>query len=60
MQLRRSPREIQTIDATALKHLRNQIQQIGRHHFGPGRTGVDMAMATALIAAVSEVHLQRG
>ena len=40
------------------KDLRNQRQQIRTHHLGAGGPGIDMAVGTALVAAVAEIHLQ--
>ena len=41
------------------KDLRNQRQQIRTHHLGAGGPCIDMAMGTALVAAVPEIDLQR-
>ena len=43
-----------------LKDLRNQGQKIRTHHLGAGRACIHMAMGAALVAAVAEIHLQRG
>ena len=40
------------------KDLRNQRQQIRSHHLGAGGPCIDMAVGTALIAAVAEIDLQ--
>ena len=40
------------------KDLRNQRQQIRTHHLGAGGPCIDMAVGTALIAAVAEIDLQ--
>ena len=40
------------------KDLRNQRQQIRTHHFGAGGPCIDMAVGTALVAAVTEIDLQ--
>ena len=40
------------------KDLRNQRQKTRTHHFGAGRPCIDMAMGTALVAAVPEIDLQ--
>ena len=40
------------------KNLRNQSQQIRTHHLGASGPGIDMAVGTALIAAVAEIDLQ--
>ena len=42
------------------KDLRNQCQKIRRHHLGAGGPCIDMAMGTALVAAVAQVDLQCG
>ena len=41
------------------KDLRNQRQQIRTHHLGAGGPCIDMAVGTALVAAVAEIDLQR-
>ena len=43
----------------SFKDLRNQRQKIRRHHLGAGGPCIDMAMGTALVAAVAEIDLQR-
>ena len=40
------------------KDLRNQRQQIRTHHLGAGGPCIDMAVGTALVAAVTEIDLQ--
>ena len=42
-----------------VEDLRNQRQQIRRHHLGAGGPCIDMAMGAALVAAVPEIDLQR-
>ena len=41
------------------KDLRNQRQQIRTHHLGAGGPCIDMAVGTALVAAIAEIDLQR-
>ena len=41
------------------KDLRNQRQQIRTHHLGAGGPCIDMAVGTALVAAVAKIDLQR-
>ena len=52
--------EVQTTDRSTLQHGRNQRHQLRAHHFGPGGTGIDVAVAAALIAAIAEIHLKGG
>ena len=40
------------------KNLRNQSHKIRTHHLGASGPGIDMAVGTALIAAVAEIDLQ--
>ena len=58
MQLRRSTGEIEAGDALRPYRLGNQLHQSVGHHFRAPGSGVHMAVATALIAAVAEVHLK--
>ena len=58
MQLRRPSRKVQRLDSVVAKNLRNQGDLVIRHHLGPPGACVHMAMAAALIAAVSQIHLE--
>ena len=60
MEFRCPAGEIQTTDRSMLEHRRDQRHQLRTHHFGPGGTGIDMAVAAALVAAVTEVDLKGG
>ena len=40
------------------KDLRNQLQQISSHHLGAGGPCIDMAVGTALVAALTKIDLQ--
>ena len=52
--------EIQAGDSPGLQNLGHQGQGGPIHALGAGRARVHMAMATGLVAAVAEVHLQGG
>ena len=52
--------EIQAADSQGLQHLGHQGQGGAIHALGTGRARIHMTVATGLVAAVAEVHLQGG
>jgi len=58
MQLWCSSGEVQHVQIEALQDLGNQIDLTIRHHFRAPGSGIHMAVAAALVAAVAEVDLQ--
>ena len=59
MQFRSSSGEVEAADAPGLQNIGDQFQQLLTHHLRSMRAGIDMAMTTALVAAVAQVDLQR-
>jgi len=52
--------EIEALQSLAMQDAWDQIDQLLRHHFRARGARIHVAMGTALIAAVAEVHLKRG
>ena len=58
MHLRSSAGQIQGVDRMRIDYAEQCLDDIVGHRFGSRGTGVDMAMQTALIALIGQIHLQ--
>ncbi len=58
VQLRRAAREVERAYVAGPEHVGNPPERVPIHHLGAVRTGVDVAMHAALVAAIAEVDLQ--
>jgi hypothetical protein len=59
IELGRATRDIEDGNLLTAKKFQHQIRDVARHLLGSGRTRIDVAVETGLVAAVANVDLQR-
>jgi hypothetical protein len=59
IELWRAARDVENCDLVTAKKFQHQIRDFARHLLGSGRARIDVTVKTGLVAAISDVHLQR-